>query len=63
MTVIAAPNDERLGWRLNEFCKLVNLSRATLRRMADRGDLKLIYFGGAPLVPRAEAIRLGLIAA
>jgi hypothetical protein len=56
-------NDERLGWRVAEFCKLIGMSRATISKMATLGQLNLIYFGDCPIVPRAEAIRLGLIRA
>jgi hypothetical protein len=53
--------DDRLGWRIAEFCKLIGMNRATISKMAKLGQLNLIYFGDVPIVPRAEAIRLGLI--
>jgi hypothetical protein len=56
-------NDERLGWRVAEFCKLIGMNRATISKMQKAGQLNLIYFGDCPVVPRAEAIRLGLISA
>jgi hypothetical protein len=56
-------NDNRLGWRVAEFCLLVGMNRATISKMAKLGKLNLIYFGDVPIVPRAEAIRLGLISA
>jgi hypothetical protein len=38
------------------------LSKATASwRNVKRGDLKLVYVGSTPMVPRSEAIRLGLI--
>jgi hypothetical protein len=56
-----APLD-RLAWRVAEFTRLTGISRCTLWRMTRRGDIKLTHVGTVPMVPRAEAIRLGLIA-
>jgi hypothetical protein len=36
-------------------------SRVTTWRNVKRGHLKLVYVGSTPMVPRSEAIRLGLI--
>jgi predicted DNA-binding transcriptional regulator AlpA len=52
---------DRLGWRLPEWMKLTGTSRPTLWRQVKRGDLRIVYIGPTPMVPRAEAIRLGLI--
>jgi predicted DNA-binding transcriptional regulator AlpA len=52
---------DRLAWRLPEWMKLTGTSRPTLWRQVKRGDLKLVYVGPTPMVPRSEAIRLGLI--
>jgi|SoimicmetaTmtLMA_FD_contig_31_5230013_length_285_multi_2_in_0_out_0_1 predicted DNA-binding transcriptional regulator AlpA len=52
---------DRLAWRLPEWMKLTGTSRPTLWRQVKRGDLKLVYVGPTPMVPRAEAIRLGFI--
>jgi predicted DNA-binding transcriptional regulator AlpA len=54
---------DRLGWRIPEWMKLTGTSRPTLWRQVKRGDLKLVYVGPTPMVPRSEAIRLGLITA
>jgi hypothetical protein len=53
--------DHRLGWRVPEWMKLTGISRQTLWRQVKRGDLRVVYIGHTPLVPRSEAIRLGLI--
>ncbi len=53
--------DHRLGWRLPEWMALTGISRPTLWRQIKRGDLKIVYVGPTPMVPRSEAIRLGLI--
>jgi hypothetical protein len=58
-----AQTDDRLGWRVAEFCKLIRVSPATISKMAKAGKISLVYFGDAPVVPRAEAVRLGLISA
>jgi predicted DNA-binding transcriptional regulator AlpA len=55
--------DRRLGWRLPEWMQLTGISRPTLWRQVKRGDLKLVYVGPTPMVPRSEAIRLGFISA
>ena len=51
----------RLGWRLNEFCKLTGISRVTLWRLAKADKLKLAYIGKIPIVTDHEARRLGLL--
>jgi hypothetical protein len=51
----------RLGWRLGEWCKATGTSRPTLWRHAKSGAVKIVYVGDTPLVPRSEAVRLGLI--
>lgn len=51
----------RLGWRLNEFCKLTGISRVTLWRLARSGQLKLAHIGKIPIVTDHEARRLGLL--
>ena len=56
-------DQERLGWRVPEFALLIKMSTATISKMAKAGQIKLVYFGDVPIVPRTEAIRLGLIAA
>jgi hypothetical protein len=65
MTEPTSPSetDDRLAWRVAEFCKLVTVSRATISKMAKAGKITLVYFGDVPVVPRSEAVRLGLISA
>jgi hypothetical protein len=53
--------DQRLGWRINEWIALTGTSRPTVWRHAKDGKLKIVYMGDIPIVPRTEAIRLGLI--
>ena len=53
----------RLGWRVNEWVKLTGISRPTVWRQIRDGRLKVVDVGGITIVPRAEAVRLGLIAA
>ncbi|MEH2480646.1 putative DNA-binding transcriptional regulator AlpA [Nitrobacteraceae bacterium AZCC 2146] len=54
---------DRLAWRLPEWMKLTGTSRPTLWRQIKRGDLKIVSIGSTRMVPRCEAIRLGLIKA
>jgi hypothetical protein len=60
---IPVPNEDRLGWRVAEFAKLVSISPATIYKMGKSGKIRLEYFGDLPVVPRTEAVRLGLISA
>jgi transcriptional regulator of acetoin/glycerol metabolism len=53
----------RLGWRVNEWVKLTGISRPTVWRQIRDGRLNVVDVGGITIVPRTEAVRLGLIAA
>jgi hypothetical protein len=53
--------EERLGWRIAEWVALTGISRPTVWRQAKSGALRLIYIDKIPIVPRTEAVRLGLI--
>jgi hypothetical protein len=53
--------EPRLGRRVAEFSKLVSVSRGLIEKLASSGELRLTYLGTTPIVPRTEAIRLGLI--
>jgi hypothetical protein len=57
----ARPLNDRLGWRLPEWMQLTGTSRPTLWRQVKRGDLRIVRIGKTPMVPRSEAIRIGLI--
>jgi transcriptional regulator of acetoin/glycerol metabolism len=54
-------DDRRLGWRIDEWVAQTGTSRPTVWRQVKRGDLRIVYIGPMPLVPRSEAVRLGLI--
>jgi hypothetical protein len=58
---IGACFDARLGWRIKEWTALTGTSRPTFWRQVKAGQIKVVYIGGIPIVPRSEAIRLGLI--
>ncbi|MCK1708586.1 MULTISPECIES: hypothetical protein [unclassified Bradyrhizobium] len=49
------------GYRISEWSEMTGTSRVTTWRNVKRGDLKLVYVGPTPIVPRSEAIRLGFI--
>jgi hypothetical protein len=53
----------RLAWRLREWEALTNTSRATVQRQIKNGDLHVVRIGTVRMIPRSEAIRLGMIAA
>jgi hypothetical protein len=52
---------DRFGYRIAEWSEMTGTSRVTTWRNVKRGHLKLVYVGSTPMVPRSEAIRLGLI--
>jgi hypothetical protein len=56
-----AIDHRRLGWRIDEWVAQTGTSRPTVWRQVKRGDLKLVYIGPMPIVPRSEAVRLGFI--
>ena len=58
---IPASGGERLGWRIAEWISLTGTSRPTVWRQIKRGDLNIVRVGGIPIVPRSEAVRLGLL--
>ena len=51
----------QLSWRLTEFAAVVRISLPTLWRRIRAGDIRVVRLGGVVLVPRSEAIRLGLM--
>ena len=53
--------ETRLGWRIAEWVALTGTSRPTVWRQAKAGTLRITYIGNIPIIPRTEAIRLGLI--
>jgi predicted DNA-binding transcriptional regulator AlpA len=58
-----AVQHQRLGYRYSEFMKLTGISRPSLFRLIQNGDLKVVKLGTIKLVPHTEIVRLGLIAA
>jgi hypothetical protein len=50
----------QLSWRLPEFAAIVGISLPTLWRRIRAGDVRVVRLGGVVLVPRSEAVRLGL---
>jgi hypothetical protein len=52
----------RFGWRIFEWVALTGTSRPTVWRQIKRGKLKVVDVNGIKLIPRSEAIRLGLLA-
>ena len=52
-----------LGWRIGEWVVLTGTSRPTVWRQIKSGALKIVDVNGIKLVPRTEAVQLGLLAA
>jgi excisionase family DNA binding protein len=51
-------SNDRLALSVNEFCQRTSISRATLYRLAARGDVALRKLGSRTVVPMAEVHRL-----
>jgi len=49
------PSDRRLSYSINEAAALLGVSRSTINRLIDRGDLRSVSALGRRLVP-ANAI-------
>ena len=45
---------DRLAYRLEEAAALLSVSRSTLYRMIDRGELLVIHIGTAPRIPHTS---------
>jgi predicted DNA-binding protein (UPF0251 family) len=50
-----------LGFRINEWGRLTDTSRPTIWRQIKDGRLKVVDVNGIKLIPRSEAVRLGLL--
>jgi excisionase family DNA binding protein len=48
----------RLAYRLHEAAAITGVSASTLRRLAERGELRLVKAGRSTLVPATELRRL-----
>jgi excisionase family DNA binding protein len=46
------------AWRLNDALLQLGISRATLYKMANKGEIRLVRIGGRTLLPDAEIRRL-----
>jgi excisionase family DNA binding protein len=46
------------AWRVNDALRQLSISRATLYKMANNGDIRLAHIGGRTLIPDAEIKRL-----
>ena len=53
--------NDRLCWRISEWCRMTGTSRPTVWRQVKAGVLKVVYLGKIPTIPRSEGVRLGLI--
>jgi excisionase family DNA binding protein len=46
------------AWRVDDALRQLSISRATLYKMVNRGEIRLARIGGRTLVPDAEIKRL-----
>ena len=47
--------EQRINWRVNDFCHAFGIGRTSFYEEVKRGELKVIKFGKRTLVPNAEA--------
>jgi len=57
----APRTSERLGYRLHEFCALTGVSETTVWRWIRDKQIKIVTIGSVKIVPKSEAVRLGLL--
>jgi excisionase family DNA binding protein len=60
---LASPNASKTpsrpdAWRVNDALRQLSISRATLYKMANSGEIRLARIGGRTLVPDFEIRRL-----
>jgi excisionase family DNA binding protein len=53
-----SPSGRPDAWRVNDALRQLSVSRATLYKMANNGEIRLARIGGRTLVPDAEIRRL-----
>jgi hypothetical protein len=53
-------DEQKQAVGLGTFAKMFDVSRDTMGRAADRGELKTIYICGRRMVPRSEVDRVKL---
>ena len=59
--VTAIPVQQRLGFRVEEFAALLGVSHVTIWRRIKRGEIEVFRQGRTTIIPRAYAVRVGLI--
>ncbi|PPQ26647.1 hypothetical protein CCR94_22035 [Rhodoblastus sphagnicola] len=58
MEITMTMQQEKLAYRVNDFCKAIGLSRSTFYKLLSEGKVKTVSIGGRRLVPVCEAERL-----
>ena len=58
---VTIPISQRLGYRIGEFATLLGVSYVTIWRHIRDKKIETVTIGGVRLVPRAYAIKCGLI--
>jgi excisionase family DNA binding protein len=58
---VVIDNQTKLGWRTREWARLTSTSLSTTLRQIEAGELRTIRIGRCVLIPRSEAVRLGLV--
>ena len=48
----------RAAWRVNEFCRLVGISRTSFYKAVNAGAIRAVRIAGRTLVPGYEVARL-----
>jgi excisionase family DNA binding protein len=56
--ILQPPSRRPDAWRVNDALRQLSVSRATLYKMANNGEIRLARIGGRTLVPDSEIVRL-----
>lgn len=48
----ASSNDDRLAYRVDEFCRLLGMGETTARRHIRAGDIPVVRVGASVFIPR-----------
>ena len=55
MQISTHQTDQRINWRVNDFCRAHGIGRTLFYEEVKRGEIKLIKVGKRTLVPDSEA--------
>ncbi len=53
-----SPSGRPDAWRINDALRQLSVSRATLYKLVNKGEIRLVRIGGRSLIPDSEIRRL-----